>query len=151
DHLLLHLERHPGAALAVIGRAGRIDRLYVEIAHRRDVIGEAPGDLPVAAQVDPWPAGIRSSGNVERAIGERELRLEPLPRLREGIVGVAAQHRIPGGGAPAGDRPVVAAVAIAGRAGRAAARPLGLLGPWLLPLAIAGRAGRAAARPLIAR
>ena len=107
----LDFEGAPLAAFEVDVRAGGIDPLHVEVAHGGDVVGEAPGQVAVAPEVDAGRPGVDGPGHVERAVFEGQLGLEPLPRLPERVVGVAAQDGVAGAGAGAGDGPVVAALA----------------------------------------
>ena len=97
----------PGVAVAVAGRVGRVDRLGVEVADRDGVVGDAPGAMAVAAEVDAGRAQVDRADGVEA--GRGQLRLQPLRRVAVVVVRVGTQDRRAGRRLGPGQRPVVAA------------------------------------------
>src|SRR5262249_13251373 len=77
-----------------------------EIADGDGVVGQAPGDVAVAAEVESGRADVERAGGVERWAGH--LRLDPLARRGEEGVRVGAEDRRAGRRAGAAGRPVVA-------------------------------------------
>ena len=107
DRLRAKLRRLPFAVVEEAARMRRVGLLLIEVALRADVVGDAPGDVLVAADHDARHAGQRDAGDVEAAAVQAHLVPDRDGVIRD--VRIAGDERLAGVGAIAGEHPVVAA------------------------------------------
>ncbi len=88
----------------------RVRALLVEVALRADVVGDAPGDAPVATEDDARRPRISGPRHVEPSADQ--VGLIPAARRAEGDVWIADHERPAGSAAARADHPVVAAGAV---------------------------------------
>ena len=111
DDFALVEEGVPGAVGGFVlgGGAGAAGVFDVDVLHVGAEVGEAPGDVVVVADDDEGIAGEGDSGGVEVRGGGLEIGLVPDAGDAVGEVHVVGEERLAGGGAGAGDDPVVGA------------------------------------------